>query len=207
MPQRVAKLLGRGLVLLIAAAFALGTIDRNREYRSSLTLAQTTVDRYPTSVGRYVLAVQLLLNGRKDDALVQLRLALPGAPRAHYTLGVVLFHDSRWQEAVEQLQLFVEKQPHLLQAVDARLLMAQAFTKLERWNDAITQDQRVLGMNPSTPQRVEALSNAAIAFIATNRMALALPLFEQAARIDPSNPVVQQNLANARVDARASGPR
>src|SRR5262249_21643501 len=94
--------------LLAATVLALGTTARNRDDRSGRVLAQTTVDRYPTSVGHHVLATELILAGRRDEARRQLALALPDAPRAHYTLGVLLFEERRWDEAIQQFRRFVE---------------------------------------------------------------------------------------------------
>ena len=196
----MSDLLSRAAVLLAAIALAAGTIDRNREYRSSLTLAETVVERYPSSVGHHVLATELIAAGRRDEALAQLQQALPGDPRAHYTLGVLFVSDSRWDEAIRELSEFVREVPLLFEARQARIMLGKALAKKERWAEAIDEFHMVLSMNPSKDEQVDVLTASAIAYLATGRSELALPLFQQALAIDPANYVLEHNLANALFD-------
>jgi protein O-mannosyl-transferase len=143
------------LLVAVAIPLTMGTMARNREYGSSLLMAQTVVDRYPTSHGHHELAVQLINAGRHEDALAYLRLAVTGAPRAHFTLGAELFEQGRTEEAISELQVFLEKQPLLLEAISARELLGRAFAKQERWPEAVEQYRQVLRMNPSAEQLIE----------------------------------------------------
>src|SRR4029453_18317319 len=152
MARRAAE---RLMLLAVAIPLGMGTVSRNREYSSSLTLAQTVVDRYPTSDGHHELASQLIKAGRREEAMAQLRLAIPGAPRANFTLGAELFEQGRLDEAISEFQLFLEKQPLLLEAVSARELLGRAFAKQGRWQEAVDQYRQVLPMNPSPLQSTE----------------------------------------------------
>lgn len=136
-------------------ALAAGTFARNREYASALTLARTIVDRHPTPVAEHVLASELLMAGNREDAMVHLRRALPGAPRAYYTLGTELFKEGRLEEAIGELQAFVREQPLLLEAVSARQFLGAAYVKLQRWSEAIEQARLVLTMKPTPTERAE----------------------------------------------------
>ncbi len=142
--------------VLVSAALAAGTFSRNRDYSSGVRLARTVIERHPTSVGHLMLATQLLeAGGDREEAMGQLRQALPGAPRAHYALGVELFKDGKLNEAIDELQAFVREQPLLLEAVSARQLLGRAFAKQQRWPEAVEQHRMVLRMNPSSVQRIE----------------------------------------------------
>ena len=79
------------MLAICSAGLAAGTFARNREYASGLQLSRTIVARHPTSVAYHVLADELIKVGQDDEAMVYLRQALPGAPRAYYTLGVEMF--------------------------------------------------------------------------------------------------------------------
>ena len=152
MPKRAS-----GSILLVAVAMLLATatVARNREYGSSLLMAQTVVDRYPTSYAHHELANQLIAAGRHEEAMAHLRLAVQGAPRAHFTLGAELFEQGRTDEAISELQTFLEKQPLLLEVVSARELLGRAFARQERWQEAVQQYRQVLKMNPSAEQVIE----------------------------------------------------
>jgi protein O-mannosyl-transferase len=152
MPKRAP---GSILLAAMAMLLATATIARNREYGSSLLMAQTVVDRYPTSYAHHELANQLITAGRHEEAMAHLRLAVPGAPRAHFTLGAELFEQDRNDEAISELHTFLEKQPLLLEAVSARELLGRAFAKQERWQEAVEQFRQVLEMNPSAEQVIE----------------------------------------------------
>jgi tetratricopeptide (TPR) repeat protein len=154
---RVPALAGSLLLVTVSTALALTTAARNREYRSLLLLAQTVVDRYPTNSAHHLLAVQLVAAGRQDEAMRHLRQSLPGAPRAHYTLGAVLLDRGQLDEAISELQAFIREQPYLLEAISARQLLGQAFARQGRWADAIEQYRTVFTMNPSAAERTAVL--------------------------------------------------
>ena len=110
------------VVLWAVSAAALGarTVARNRDYSSPLRLAQVTLERWPTGYTRHGVAEQLLVVGRREEALAHLREAIRDNPRAHFTLGRVLFEDGHLREAREQLEAFVRLRPSCVEAVEAR---------------------------------------------------------------------------------------
>jgi tetratricopeptide (TPR) repeat protein len=132
-----------------------GTWSRNREYASAVVLAQTSVERYPSAVGRQGLGVELIKAGRSDEGIAVLRDAVAGEPRARYSLGVELFRRTEWDLAVRELEAFVQLQPSLLEAVTARQLLGRAYAMKRQWPASIEQHRAVLRMNPSPAQRVE----------------------------------------------------
>ena len=125
------------------------TVARNREYASPLILARVTVERWPTGHARHFLAVELLKAGRREEAMAALREAIHDDPRAHYTLGVLLYEDGRTHESREQLQEFLRLEPLLLQAVDARMIIGRVMFAEGQLDAAAEQFGQVLRMSPS----------------------------------------------------------
>jgi tetratricopeptide (TPR) repeat protein len=152
------------IVLIVSIALGARTAARNLDYRSSLRLAETTLERYPTSFAHHALAVELIAAGRRDEAMAHLRQAVPGAPRAYFTLGIELFARGQWEEAARNLQTFVQLQPSLVEAVSAHEVIGRVFAKQERWREAIDQYRMVLTMNPSQTQQIETETVLADAF-------------------------------------------
>jgi tetratricopeptide (TPR) repeat protein len=138
------------LLILASTALAAATISRNREYESSLSLARTVAERYPTSVAHHMLGAELSRTGRGDQALTELRLALPGDPKASYTLGVELFRQDKLNEAIAAFERFVREQPMLLEVISARDLMGQAFARQRQWSQAARQYRTLLSMRPAS---------------------------------------------------------
>jgi tetratricopeptide (TPR) repeat protein len=137
------------LVATVSIALMKTTVDRNREYQSGLTLAETALARWPTGSAHHTVAVELILGGRTDEAWSHLQAAILETPRAHYTMGVALMDNERWAEAVEHLQAFVQAEPSLEQVVSARSLMGQAWLRQGRPDAAVEQFQLALQMSPS----------------------------------------------------------
>jgi tetratricopeptide (TPR) repeat protein len=132
----------------VSVALAGATLARNGEYASSLLLARTVVERYPTSVGHHMFGAELSIAGNHQEAIAELRRALPGAPRAHYTLGIELFNQGALPEAIDELTTFVREQPLLLEAVSAQQIIGQAYVRQQRWPEAINHYQEALKMAP-----------------------------------------------------------
>jgi tetratricopeptide (TPR) repeat protein len=162
--KRAVSAAGAVALAVVAALFSIGIFARNREYASELLLARTIVERHPTSVAHHVLGVTLLIAGDHDAAMSELRQAIPGAPRAHYTLGVELVKEGRTSEAIDQFQAFLREQPNLVEAISARQLLGRALAQQQRWSEAIEQEQQVLTMNPSDAQRLDTHALLAEAF-------------------------------------------
>jgi tetratricopeptide (TPR) repeat protein len=146
---------GSVTLVVVAMLFAVGTVGRTREYASPVLLARSTVERYPTSTAHHQLGVALLVAGDRQAAMSELRQAIPGAPRAHYTLAIELVKDGNTNEAIEQFQAFLREEPNLVEAITARQLLGRALAQRERWSEAIEQEQQVLKMNPSEGQRLD----------------------------------------------------
>jgi tetratricopeptide (TPR) repeat protein len=150
---RLTRAVAVSCVALWAAAsvsLAALTAARNREYASPVTLARVTVERWPTGQGRHFLAIELLKAGRREEAIAALREAVRDDPRAHYTLGLLLYEDGRTQESREHLQEFLRLQPLLLEAVDARVVIGRGLFADRQLDAAAEQFELALKMQPSS---------------------------------------------------------
>jgi tetratricopeptide (TPR) repeat protein len=159
------------VLLVVAATLAAGTISRNREYASALTIAQTVVERRPNSVAHHMLAEQLSLAGRHDEAVTHLREAVRGGDsRAGYLLGIELFNAGKLQEAIDQFEAFVRTsgrgliprwlEPSVQEVVFARAAMGRALAMQSRWPQAAEQAQAVLAVAPNNAEARFLLANA-----------------------------------------------
>lgn len=188
--SRIPRLHGRPaavVVAVLALALAWGTYSRNRDYESPLRLAQTTLDRRPTSDAHHWLGVELIVAGRSDEAMPHLRQAVPNAPRAHYALGYELLKRGETSEAIHQLEQFLHKQPMVLEAISARSLLGRAYASLARWPEAIAQYRQVLTMNPSVDDRVTTHRFWGEALLAQGAATEAMARFNEAVRLRPND--------------------
>ena len=159
------------VLVAVAGALAAGTIRRNREYASPLTIAQTVVERRPSGVAHHMLAEQLSLAGRHDEAITHLREAVRGGDsRAGYLLGIELFNAGKLQDAIDQLDAFVRTsgrrlnprwlEPPVREVVFARAAMGRALAMQSRWPQAAEQAQAVLAVAPNNAEARFLLANA-----------------------------------------------
>ncbi|MEO8256441.1 MAG: tetratricopeptide repeat protein [Acidobacteriota bacterium] len=159
------------LLAALAGALAAGTVKRNREYASPLTIAQTVVDRRPSGVAHHMLAERLSLDGRHDEAVTHLREAVRGGnSRAGYLLGVELFNAGKLPEAIDQFEAFVRTSGRVLvprwlepsgrEVIVARAAMGRAFAMQSRWPQAAAQAQAVLAVAPNNAEARFLLANA-----------------------------------------------
>ena len=160
------------LLVVVSAALMAGTVVRNREYASQLSLLRTVVDRWPSSIAHHILGDELMAAGYHDEAVTHLRAAIPGDPRARHDLGVELFNEGRLGQAVEELEAFIRiwqspplshphwQQPLRVDVVSARVFMGRAFAKEQRWPDAMEQDRLALAMDPANVEAHGLLAEA-----------------------------------------------
>jgi protein O-mannosyl-transferase len=136
-------------LVLALGACVFATRSRNQEFRSPLVLAQTAFERWPTPVAHHMVATELSLAGREEESLRELRESVKGYPRGYYDLGVGLFRQRQFAEAITAFETFVARYPALLEVVEARVLAGRALAELEKWPEAIAAFQDALRMRPS----------------------------------------------------------
>ena len=199
MTAREASSAGRLVLLAVSIALAMGTVARNREYRSGLQLAQTVIERFPTAVAHHVLAVELLAEGRRGEAMSHLYQAIPEAPRAYHTLGIELFKEGKLTEAIQALKTFVREQPELLEAVSARQLLGHILAAEQRWPEVIEQYSQLLAMNPTSQQRTEVTGLRSVAYIRIQAYADAIRDLTEYLQARPNDTAALTNMGIALV--------
>ena len=193
--RRAGPMVAGAALALVSIALAAGTFARNRDYQSSLRLAQTIVERYPTSVGHNVLGGALIAAGNDEAAIAELRRALPGDPRAYYPLGVELLKQAKWSEAIDALQAFLrEKLLPPFEAVPARQGLGQAYAHEQRWREAIEQYRMVLRMNPTIAQQASTRAWLGDALSAQQHFAEAAVEYQAYLRLRPNDTGVLTHL-------------
>lgn len=136
-------------LILFVGACAATTIHRNEEYGSALVLAQTSYARWPTPVSHHMVATELSIAGREDEALAELRKSVTGYPRGNYDLGIALFRKGDFAAAARAFETFAAGFPELLEVVEARVLTGRSYAELERWPEAVAAYEDALRMRPS----------------------------------------------------------
>jgi protein O-mannosyl-transferase len=160
---RLGRAIGMAALATISVLLGAGTLARNREYSSALSLARTVLDRRPHARAHHWLGRELIAAGHRDEGIAQLREAISGDSRARYTLGLALFQGGELDEAIEQLEGFVREQPMLLEVLDARNTIGRALVKQGKPSAAAEQFRLVLKMVPSNAQAHALLADVLLA--------------------------------------------
>ncbi|HUP38863.1 MAG TPA: tetratricopeptide repeat protein [Vicinamibacterales bacterium] len=181
------------------------TIARNAEHQSWMTLAQTTLDRWPTDVAHAAVGGELSRLRRDEEALPLLRIGARSDVRARYNLGITLFNLNRYDEAIRELQVLVDEHPMREEAPWARRVMGHAYARLGRWSDAIAQLRTTLAMTPLDAEArallVDAHNSYGVDLAQAQKYTEAIAEFRSALAVDPRNASAQYNLATALFDA------
>jgi tetratricopeptide (TPR) repeat protein len=197
-------LVGATVLILATAALSAATVARNREYASALTLARTTLARWPSAVAHGMVGAELAALGRDDEALPELRVAAPVDPRARYNLGITLFNLKDYEGAIRELEMLAREHPMREEVPLARRAIGNAYALQRKWPEALLQYRLVLSMVPSdrTTERllIDTLINHGTALSRAGRLADAATAFRQASELDPSSVLARHNLAMALYD-------
>jgi protein O-mannosyl-transferase len=184
-----------GLVVLLGAV----TFARNREYASTLTLAERTLERWPTGVAHHMVGEQLVIEGRAGEAIPHLREAVATAPRAHYALGAELMKQGQTDEAIRQFQEFIRREPLLLEVPSAHVMLARAFATEEKWSEAAAQAREAIR---KAPRNVEAYAVLADVLMRQEHFADAASAYGNYLRLRPNDANGWTSMAIALVGAQ-----
>jgi protein O-mannosyl-transferase len=177
---------------VLAVLLSLGTVQRNREYLSGLTLWQTVLDRWPPHARAHRnLAAELKLANRPDEEIVHLRAAVKDLPEIGNVLGLELLALGRNAEAADELRTYVRDYPR---DADAWANLGNAFSALGRNDEALQAFQRAVAIDPNSglSQR-----NLALQFLQQNDFDNAVAHARDAARLTPNDPAAHNLLGLA----------
>jgi tetratricopeptide (TPR) repeat protein len=147
--RRISTIVAMTLLALAAIALSTRTILRNREYHSSLTLAETVLSRWPTPIAHDMVGTALSEAGRHDEALPHLRLAVTEYPVARYSLGAELLNLGQVEEGAVWLEQFARDQPQDVRARSARIGLGRVYEARHRWKDAAREYQALIDIRPA----------------------------------------------------------
>jgi tetratricopeptide (TPR) repeat protein len=144
------RVAGVVVVAALAVTFALVTIRRNDDYRTTLSFWSDAVAKRPDNPrARMWLGDYYVRNGRNGDALPQLQEAVRLQPRdghAVYSLGIVLLNLGRTEEAIQQFREAVRSDPAHPRA---HFNYARALVRQGRKEEAIEQLVMALRLDPN----------------------------------------------------------
>jgi protein O-mannosyl-transferase len=196
--------LGRVALLVTAAALGALTVARNSEYASALTLAQTTLARWPSASAHGMLGAELASLGRDAEALPELRRAADVDPRAHYNFGITLFNLNDDEGAIRELEAFARAYPLREEIPAAWRVIGTAFARQGNWAEAVRRLRVALGMTPADQATrrllVSTLIDQGNALGRAGRYADAAASFRQALELEPSSAIARHALAAALYD-------
>jgi protein O-mannosyl-transferase len=147
------KVLGAVAVLsLVVISLAYATMRRNHDYASSVALLQTTVDRWPHGRAHFNLAAVLKEQGKIDEAIAHLRVAVTDDPQAQYVLGSELYDRGQFDEAIKELRGFIDRigrnPASTYESVVARNLLALSLAQQRKLPQAVDEFQIALQLDP-----------------------------------------------------------
>ncbi len=192
-------------MLVAAAGLGLATIARNAEHQSWLTLAEKTLERWPSDAAQAAVGGELSRLGRDEEALPYLRIGARSDARAQYNLGVTLYNLKRYDESIRALEHLVAAHPMREEVPWARRVMAQAYPRQLKWPEAVEQLRMTLAMTPQDAEArrllVDAYISRGIELAEAQKFNDAISDFRSALSYDERNANARYNLATALFDA------
>ena len=176
---------------VLVAALAVRTAFRNREYATPMSLWESVVARRPHGRARFALATELVVAGRHDEAIAQLREAVRDFPDARAGLGTELFAQGRAAEAIEVLDPFVRANPANPNRIPARMLLGQALLSQGRLEEGASHFKAVLDLDPNSVGAKQGMASAsrilAARLLEQGNPPQAAVAARDAVRFDPGN--------------------
>jgi cytochrome c-type biogenesis protein CcmH/NrfG len=118
--------LGVAATVLVCLALAAGTIQRNSEYHTTVSIMRVTVERRPHPRSYQMLANAYFEAGQRDEAMRYLRLA-KADPTSSFMLGVELISGGEVAPGIEELERFVTLAPSHVRAADAHATLGSVY--------------------------------------------------------------------------------
>ena len=189
----------------IVVLLASGTIFRNREYESRLTIARTIVERRPHGRAHFFLGNELVVAGERDEAMAQLRLSARDYPGARFALGTELLGEGRTDEGIAEIEAFLRALPTHVNVVPARDMLGRAYLAQRRFAEAAEQFRYLQERAPSVPRRRNDIPlNLAYALAGSGRLLEAVAVLERATESNPNDAAVRDLLSRMRATSSAA---
>jgi Tfp pilus assembly protein PilF len=170
-------------VVSVCLALAAGTFQRNREYRSKLSIMQTTVERWPQPRGYQLLAHAHLEAGQHDEAVKYLRLAKED-PTSTFMLGIELISGGQMTAGAEELERFIASAPSHVMTVDAREALGRVYVSAGQPDKAAVHLREAIRREP---RRGSAHRTLGAALIAQGQAAEGIRELQAAVNLQPGD--------------------
>jgi Flp pilus assembly protein TadD len=182
------------VALLLAALGGAMTVQRNRDYRSWITLWTQALGFGDNLRAHLNLGQALAESGRPAEAIEQYAAALKIQPRNPAA-------QNNWANALVDLNRAAEACPHFEEALrikpgyaEAQFNYGNTLMKLGRFPEAVGHYQAAVRLAPS---HAKAFFNLANALAQLNRLPEAIENYQAAVRLAPDNAEAHLHLANA----------
>ena len=186
----------------LCVLLALGTVLRNQEYRSRLSIARTIVERRPHGRAHFLLGSELIAAGQREAALVQLRLSARDYPGARFALGTEMLAEGKTAEAVVEITAFLKALPNDASVAPARDMLGRAYLSQRRFAEAAEQFRILSEQFPSyRGASNDILLMLGYALAASGRVGEAVPVLERAVQANPGDAAAQDLLRRVRPGA------
>jgi len=180
------------LIIGTIASLTLATINRNRDYRSEVTVWRNVVKVSPYNLrGYFNLADSLRTEGKIDEAFAQYLKAYniaPDNPDTHYNLANGLKTKGRISEAIEHYEQSIRLRPDY---PDAHTNLGNALYKLGRVDEAIAHYLKAVR---TKPDKADLQCNLAIALQSQGKLVDAAEHYRKALQCRPDDPNVLNSL-------------
>jgi tetratricopeptide (TPR) repeat protein len=174
--------------------FALVTYQRNRDYRSEVSIWSNTVMRRPDNLrARNELANALEDEGRHVDAIAQYETVIrlsPGDPNTHYNLGLALERMGKINDAIAQYTEALRLNPRFAEAHNS---LGNALVSLGQSGQGINQYQEAIRLKPDF---AEAHYNLGVALYQLGQLDKSEACFKAAIKLRPDYAEAHNNLGS-----------
>jgi Flp pilus assembly protein TadD len=182
------------VVALAAVLLGAGALLRAREFASEVTLAESSVRRWPQGRARVRVAGAYKAAGRQSEGLAQLRLAVADYPPARIALARELLASGGADEAAAVAAEYLGLAPSDPQVNTAHQLMGRAYMMQGRLDLAAEQFDLLTRATPSDPVPFSSLGDIRLR---QRRFDEAITLYQTALTLRPNDPDLYRQLGLA----------
>ncbi len=194
--ESMRKRVATGAVAAVCVVLAVLTVERNREYSTTLGLWQTVVARWPGGRAFYNLGTELQAAGLQAQAVESFQKALPGSADAHYALGFELQTQGKYDEALTHYREFLRLKPDDINAPRAWHQIGRTLLAQGKHDEAIAAFREVLARKANNP---DALAGIADSLLAQDKLADAVTAYKTYLGVRPNTTDAMMNLGIALV--------
>ena len=193
--RRVSNRVAVATCVAVCLMLAAGTVLRNFEYRSRLSLARATVERRPHGRAFLRLGVLLLNEGRRSEGFDYVHRAKnENTVGARFVLGTEHLVDGRIEEGIRDLTEFLRRHPFHANVIPAREMLGHAYLAQGRLDDAGAAFGAILG---EVPNHLAAHEGIGDVLLGQGRIADSLPHLEFVAARRPADVLALGKLGTA----------